>query len=130
MSKNINKIREAFSYTTNVAGMSQDPTMGRSPFNVITGTGFLDNTITGIPTRDEKDAQAPKILPFPLDRIVDQLAKSYEELLKTKQTLLVTINISLLNSAEKEVLRKDVKEINKALEIIKKISKDMDTLTL
>jgi hypothetical protein len=130
MSKNIHNLREAFSYTTHIAGSNHDPSMGRSPYNVITGTGFLDNTITGIPNRDAKEARAPKILPFPLDRITDQLAKSYEELMKTRNTLYVSIRTALLSKQEKAILRLDIKYIDSCLDQIKKISKDMEKIYL
>ena len=123
-------LREAFSYTTHVAGTTWDPTVGRTPFNVVTGMGYLEDMIKGAPRRDEREAQAPKILPFPLDRIVDQLAKSYEELMKTKSTLLVTIRTALLSKQEKALLRLDIKYVEHCLETIKKISKDVERVHL
>ncbi len=123
-------LREAFSYTTHIAGTNHDPSMGRSPYNVVTGMGFLDDVITGMPKRDEKEAQAPKILPFPLDRIVDQLAKSYEELIKTRITLLVSIKTALLSKQDKALLRLDMKYVESCLDTIKKISKDIEKIQL
>jgi len=126
----MNNIREAFSYTTHVAGTNHDPSMGRSPFNVVTGMGFLDSVIAGVPARDEKDSKAPKILPFPLDRIVDQLAKSYEELMKTRMTLLISIKSALLSKQEKALLRLDIKYIDACVKNIQKISKDIEKVHL
>jgi hypothetical protein len=123
-------IREAFSYTTHIAGTNHDPSMGRSPFNVVTGMGFLDSVIAGVPARDEKDSKAPKILPFPLDRIVDQLAKSYEELMKTRMTLLISIKSALLSKQEKALLRLDIKYIDACVKNIQKISKDIEKIHL
>jgi hypothetical protein len=130
MAKKPKTIREAFSYTTAVAGTTWDPTAGRTPFNVVTGMGYLDDVIRGGPRQAEKEAQAPKILPFPLDRIIDQLAKSYEELMKTKTTLLVTIRTALLNKQEKALLRLDIKYVEHCLDTIKKISNDIERVHL
>lgn len=130
MSKKPKTIREAFSYTTAVAGSTWNPTVGRTPFNVVTGMGYLEDVIKGRPRQAEKEAQAPKILPFPLDRIVDQLAKSYEQLIATKTTLLVTIRTALLTKQEKALLRLDVKYVEHCLNTIKKISKDVERVYL
>jgi hypothetical protein len=130
MSKEPKNIKEAFSYTTAVAGTTWDPTVGRTPFNVVTGMGYLEDIIKGKPRQDEKEARAPKILPFPLDRITDQLATSYEDLMKIKTTLLVTIRTALLTKEEKAMLRLDVKYVDHCMDTIKKISKDVERVYL
>ena len=128
--KQLKNLREAFSYTTHVAGTNHDPSMGRSPFNVVTGMGFLDSVIAGIPAKDEKESKAPKILPFPLDRIVDQLAKTYEELMKTRMTLLLSIKSALLRPQEKALLRLDIKYIDACIKNIQTISKDIEKVQM
>ena len=123
-------IKEAFSYTTQVRGTQWDPTQGRTPFNVITGMGYLEDMLKGLPRREEERAKAPKELPFPLDRITDQLARSYEELIKCRSILLISLRTALLNKEEKDVLRKDIKYINRCLKILKKISLDVEKMYL
>lgn len=123
-------IKEAFSYTTQVAGKHWDPTEGRAPFNVISGMGYLEDVLKGMPRRDAKEAQAPKILPFPLDRIVEQLAKSYEELMKTRSTLSISIRTALLSKQDKALLRLDIKYVDRCLDTVKRISKDVERMTL
>jgi len=128
--KKIKSIKEAFSYTTQVRGTQWDPTQGRTPYNVITGMGYLEDMLKGKCSEEDERAKAPKILPFPLDRIIDQLAKTYEELMKTRMTISVSIRTALLNNAEKNTLRTDIKYIDKCIDYIKKLSSDVEKLHL
>jgi hypothetical protein len=123
-------MKEAFSYTSQVRGTQWDPTQGRTPFNVITGMGYLEDMLKGNIRKDEERAKAPKIFPFPLDRIVDQLAKCYEELMKTKSTISTTIRTALLSPEEKNLLRANVRYIDKCIDYIKKMSADVEKIHL
>ena len=124
--KPVRNLKEAFSYTTAVNGTTWDPTKDRTPFRVMSGLGYLDDVLKGIISHDEKAAKAPKILPFPLDRIIDQLANCYEELMKARMTLQTSVRSALLSKEGRKKLRKDVDYINKCLSIIKLISKDVE----
>ena len=124
--KPIRNLKEAFSYTTSVGGTTWDPTKDRTPFRVMSGMGNMDDILKGVMKDEERNQKAPKILPFPLDRIVDQLAKTYEELMKTKLTLTTSIRSALLAEEDKDTLRKDVKHIDQCLKIIKLISFDVE----
>ena len=128
--KKVKNIKEAFSYTSHVAGTTWDPTQGRTPFNVVTGMGFLEDAIKGAHRRDEKEAEAPKILPFPLDRIIDQLANTYENLMKVRTTMVVTLRSALLSQPEKALLRLDIKYVDRCLQTVKKISFDIEKIHL
>lgn len=123
-------LKDAFSYTTQVAGKHWDPTEGRAPFKVMTGLGYLEDIIKGEPGANGREGESPKILPFPLDRIVDQLAKSYEELMKTRSVITVSIRTALLSNQDKALLRLDLKYIDRGLDDIKKISKDIERMQL
>jgi len=123
-------LKEAFSWTTQVRGTQWDPTQGRTPFNVITGMGYLEDLLKGKTREEEQRAKAPKILPFPLDRITDQLVKCYEELMRTRSTLAVSIRTSLLNKEEKDVLRANIRYIDKCIQYIKKMSLDVEKIHL
>jgi len=124
--KPIRNLKEAFSYTTSVNGTTWDPTKDRTPFRVMSGLGYIDDVLKGLIDHDEKAQKAPKILPFPLDRIIDQLAKVYEELIKTRSTLMISRRSALLSKAEKDVLKKDIEYVHKCMTIIKKISYDVE----
>jgi hypothetical protein len=130
MSKKIKNLKEAFSYTTKVRGQQWDPTQGRSPYNVITGMGYLEDILKGMPRREEEKAKAPKVLPFPLDRITDQLVVVYTELMKCRATLLMSVRTALLNDEEKDVLRKDIKQIDLCLKTIKNMSGNVEQMYL
>ena len=130
MPKPTKNIKEAFSFTTRVRGTSWDPTQGRTPYNVITGMGYLEDMLAGKTREEEERAKAPKILPFPLDRIVDQLANTYEELMKTRSTISTSIRTALLSKEEKAVLRLNIQYIDKCIDYIKKMSVDVEKLHL
>jgi len=123
-------LKEAFSYTGEVRGKTWAPSSGQTPFNVITGMGYLKDVLSGNIKKDEELAKAPKVLPFPLDRIVDQLAKTYEELMKTRSTLSTSIRTALLTGEEKKILRKDIEYVEKCIDYIKKMSADLERLYL
>jgi len=99
-----------------------DPTEGRAPFKVMSGIGDLQNL--------EPPTDAPKIMPFPLDRITDQLVTSHEGLSTVKNTMLITIRSALLNKQEKALLRLNIKEIDQCLTTVRKISKDVERIVL
>jgi len=130
MAKNIKNIKEAFNYTTQVRGTQWDPREGRSPFNVMTGMGYLEDMLKGLPRKEEEKAKAPKVLPFPLDRITEQLAKAYEELLKCRSVLIVSLRTALLNKEERVLLRKDIKQVEECLKTVKKMSFDVEKMYL
>lgn len=130
MSKQIRNIKEAFSYTTQVNGQSWDPTSNRAAFNVMSGLGNMEDNIRNMRKDEERTSKAPKILPFPLDRIIDQLAKMYETSLATRQTITTTHRTAVLNKHEKALLRLNVKRVDNVIATIKKISKDIEKLEL
>lgn len=130
MSQSPKNLKEAFSYTGETRGKTWSPSSGQTPFNVITGMGYLEDVLKGNIKKDEELAKAPHVLPFPLDRIVDQLAKTYEELLKTKNTLQTSVRTALLTGDEKTLLRQDIKYVDKCIEYIKKMSADLERLYL
>lgn len=131
MSKNnISSIKEAFSYTTAVAGTTWDPTKGGKPFNISSGAGYTDDLLKGKTIENDLEQKAEKILPFPLDRIVDQLVVSYESLIKTRVTIMVSIKSPTMNQAEKNLLKEDLHHIDTCLKSIKKISCDIEKLKI
>ncbi len=131
MSKNkINTFEEAFSWTTAVAGKQWDPTVGRTPFNVVTGMGLNNNLSKNVGMADEKTQKADRILPFPLDRVVEQLVISYESLMKTRGTLLASVRSALLTKEERNLLRKDMKLIDDCVKNIRVISRHIEEVKI
>lgn len=131
MKKTIRNIKEAFSYTTQVGGTTWDPTKDRAPFRVMTGLGHIEDVLRdGGIKREEEEAKAPKILPFPLDRIIDQLAKNYETLIALRITLLTSIRSALLSKQDKTLLKHNLKRIDYMINMIKKMSSDVERVHL
>lgn len=129
MTKNSPKsIKEAFSYTTTVNGTQWDPTRGTAPFNVMSGTGYIENMLTGRANEEERLQKSERVLPFPLDRIIDQLVTNFETLSKTKVTLILSKQSALLSDEEKVLLKKDIKKVEYCMEVIKDISKDVERM--
>lgn len=131
MSKhNIDNIKEAFSWTTKIAGTSWDPTAGRTPFNVVTGMGLNNSLTKGNLLNGELGERGDGVFPFPLDRIIDQLVITFEDLTKAKTTLLASLRAPTLTTEEKNLLRKDIKYINQCVKYIRAISKDVEKLRI
>lgn len=130
MKKPLRTIKEAWSNTTASQGTTWDPTVGRSPFNIVTGTGFLDNVISGKVSEEEKTQKAPKVLPFPLDRSIDQLVDIYQNLTKFKITLQSAIKNALLSKEEKQILRQKQREIESFMKSIKIMSYEIERMHL
>jgi len=121
-------MKEAFSYTTTVNGTQWDPTRGTAPFNVMSGTGYIEDMLKGFANEEERRQKSDRVLPFPLDRIVDQLVTNFIELTKTRQTLITSYKTALLSDEEKALLKADVKKITKCMDTIKEISKDIEKM--
>jgi hypothetical protein len=130
MSERIKNIKEAFSWTTSVAGTTWDPTVGRTPFNITTGMGMNDSLSKGHNPTGELGPKADKIFPFPLDRIIEQLVVSYESLIKTKSTLIASLKSPTMNKQEKDLLRKQIKYVDKSIQYIKTISKEIESIQI
>lgn len=128
--ENIFDVLAEAGYATKMGSKHWDPTEGRSPFKVMSGIGEFDNVQQGMIKKSERDAQAPKIMPFPLDRITDQLVDVYEHLMIARQTLTTTIRTALLNNQEKAVLRLNVKKIDRCVKWIKEVSADVERIHL
>ena len=123
-------MKEAFTNTTAVQGTTWDPTAGRSPYNVMTGMGFLDQLMTGKTSEEEKHHKAPKLLPFPLDRSIDQMATVYQDLMKLGITLNSAMKDGLLSKAEKHVIRQKIKEVSKFMDNLKIMSYELERMHL
>ena len=102
-----------------------------APFNVMSGLGTINDVLNGrVKKQEDLDAIAPKILPFPLNRIIDQLADSYEELLKVKDTLTSTLQSAVLDDSGRMVIKNQIREINKMIKEIGLVSKEVEKLEL
>lgn len=93
-----------------------------------------DNTLftsvaNAIPREEEIKSHDTKILPFPLDRIVDQLVTCYEDLVKVKSTINASIRGSTtFDESQRNLLKKDIKRVDRCIEHIKIISKDVEEM--
>ncbi len=79
---------------------------------------------------EEKNAQAPKVLPFPLDRSTTQLANIYLEMYSLKTTFINTIKNGLLTNSERNLLRKQIKELEKMIKTIRIMSYNVEQITI
>jgi len=130
MKKPVITLKEAWSNTTAVQGTTWDPTVGRSPFNVMTGAGFLEDLITGKKSEEEMQHKAPKQLPFPLDRSIEQMAVVYQDIVKLKITMTSAMKDGLLSTAERHILRQKVKELQEMMDNLKVMSYEIERMHL
>lgn len=126
----IKTMKEAFSNTTAVQGTTWDPTAGRSPYNVMTGLGSLEQLMTGKISEEERNQKAPKILTFTLDRAIEQMATAYQDLMTLSVTLSSSLKDGMLTKAEKHILRQKVKEIKQFMENMKVMSYEIERMHL
>lgn len=90
---------------------------------------LFSSVADAIPEEENRKSHDTKILPFPLDRIVDQLADTYESLIRTRFTLLNTIKAGVtIDAAQKATLKRDIVYVNKCINAVKQISKDVEDM--
>lgn len=118
--KRIKNIREAF-YAIPVINTSWQKTPDGAPFNYTTAkTGTINDIITGKAERSEEEVGlAPKVLPFPLDRILEPLSQTYESLVKTKSILSESIKSGIFSDKERKLLKTHIKKIDVILNYLK-----------
>lgn len=93
--------------------------------------GNLNSVIDGqVKNRYEEEGMAPKVLPFPLDRVTDEIVNCYESYVKVKSILMQTLRYAILNDAEKKAIRKHLKLVNNILAATKKMSEEIEQITL
>lgn len=130
MKQRIKSIKEAFSYTTAVQGKTWSPSNPTPPFKVQQGPTYFDGILNSLQKQEELNQRAPNILPFPLDRIVDQLATDFIELEKTRGILLSSYRTALLSNDERMLLKKQIQKIKDCMKVIKKMSYDVEKLKI
>jgi len=130
MTKPIKSLKEAFSYTTSVRGTTWSPSNPTPPFKVQQGPTYFDGILNSLQKNEELNQRAPNILPYPLDRIVDQLATDFIELEKTKSILLTSYRTALLSNDERVLLKKQIQKIKDCMKVIKKISYEVERLKI
>jgi hypothetical protein len=92
---------------------------------------LFQSVAEAIPEEENRKSHDTKMLPFPLDRIVDQLADNYETLVKTRLTLQQTLKSTItLDQTEKNLIKEDIGYINKCINVIKKISRDIEQMKI
>ena len=90
---------------------------------------LFSSVADAIPEEENRKSHDTKMLPFPLDRVINQLADNYETLVKTRFTLESTLRSGVtIDKAQKATLKKDIEYINKCINVIKLISKDVEEM--
>ena len=117
--KLVTNIREAF-YALPVVNTSVSKTPDGAPFNYTSAkNGTINDIISGRAERSEEETgQAPKVLPFPLDRILEPVSCSYEHLLKVKAIMSESVKSGLFAKEEKALLKKHIKKVDIVLKYL------------
>lgn len=102
----------------------------KEPFSTSFYSKFKKNNNKIFKDIEEYQTKAPKIKPYPLDRIDDLLLNLYDLLLKIKRIILNSKNYINLNKYEKIILKKSLKNIKKMIKMIENIKKDIDLIKL
>jgi hypothetical protein len=123
-------VKELYSFTTPRTASSWETNMVRWPIGASSNSGSSERNFINRAKEDEEKAKAPKIKPYPLDFINDSIVKNYEELIKTKRLLLETLKYPSISSAEKTVLKKEIKVINVIIDRVKKMYYNIDKISL
>lgn len=92
---------------------------------------LFSSVVDAIPEEEHRKSHDTKFLPYPLDRIINQLGDNYETLVKTRFTLKQTLKTcATLDRAQKETLKQDISYVNKCINAIKKISSDVESMMI
>ena len=92
---------------------------------------LFSSVADAIPEEENRKSHDTKMLPYPLSRVVEQLADSYEDLIKVRFSLQNSIKIGITHDAmQRKTLKKDIEYINKCINVIKLISKDVEDMMI
>ena len=113
------QLAEAFSWTDAVKGASFRGSGSAQGYKYAPNTipTTLDKLAAGANERDK----AKNTKPFPLDRLGDQLTSAFLHLLNAKNILLQAYKSGLLNSAERQTIKRKLVVVNKMLESTKNL---------
>jgi len=101
---------------------------GNVPYSVHSDQGR--GSATFMPQQSDKETDAPKIAPFPLETVDDQMINAYNEVGNIKSLLRQVMNNSSLSPAKREQAAKISQSVNSVLGNIKKIARDMSTIKI
>jgi len=122
-------IREA--YTTVKQSASWQGSKDGSPFNTMNGLGSVADIISAKTTKDsELEGHAGKIMPYPLDRSLEQMASIYDTIIRLKSTFLLTLQCALLTDAERKVIRNQMGVLDKMLNSLGSMSGEVEKIYL
>lgn len=132
MKNKINTFKEAFGAVANtsVAASQWNPYIQRRSSDHLMKIDPFDASLKAKDVYNDIEGQAPKTMPFPLDRITDQLVTSFQALNDVRSTIKNTLQAALLNDPEKNTLRKQLKNLNNIMQEVLNISKEVEKITL
>lgn len=121
---------EAFSFTTPRTATSWETNMIRWPVGATTNSGASERNFLNQAKDHEERSKAPPIKPYPLDFINDSIVDIYTDLQKLKRTLKSAIKYPDLTSAEKQLIKKEIKNVSSMVEKLKEMYYNIDKITL
>jgi hypothetical protein len=90
---------------------------------------LFSSVADAIPEEENRKSHDTKVLPFPLDRIITQLVDTYECLIRARFTLQNSLKSGItIDSTQKDTLKKDIEYVNKCINAVKLISKDVEAM--
>lgn len=123
-------LNELFSFTKPNLASSWETNMIRWPHGATTNSGTFENNFFNRAKEDEENSKAPERFPYPLDFVVDDMVKTYENLHRLKSNLISTLKYPNLKQSEKNVLKKQIKMLNLMIEKIKEMSTQIEKIRL
>jgi len=125
-----NALKEAFQGTTPRTASSWESNMIRWPVGATSNSGASESNFLNRAKEDEENAKAPKIKPYPLDFIGDNIVDVYTSLINLKNSLKSSIKYPDLSTNDKNIIKREIKKINIMIEHLQKMFYTIDKITL
>ena len=84
-----------------------------------------------IPEEENRKSHDTQMFPFPLEHIAEYLCDTYETIIKTRFALSNCLRSGItFDTPQKKLIKKDIAYLNKCIDVIKKISRDVEEMKI
>ena len=123
-------LKELLSFSQSRSPASWESNMIRWPLGASSNSGSSEsNFLNNAKVEDEK-AKAPKIKPYPLNFINDNITDIFLKLCELKKTLIQAIKYPGLSKSDTLILKKEVKNIVQVIDLFKKMYYNIEKVSL
>lgn len=114
----------------NNSASSWESDMIRWPHGATTNSGQFEQNFLNRAKEEDEKSKANTIKPYPLDFISDNIVDQYEALNKLKILLKQSLKYPNLGNEDKVILKKEIKNVKRMIDILQEMYYNIEKITL